>query len=225
MFRTGEGEYFINRVPCRLRDIHELLLDTGIGKHAYSVISQNEVDRLLSVRSEDRREIFEQAAGIQRYRQRKNEAMRKLDKVCDNLLRVNDIIHELENQLAPLAQQSEAAREYRAVSKELFDLKLSLLVEEHKALSENLARLAAAGSGGGKGNRDGAHVAAPTRGAGGGVAGVRAGMRGAAGGGAGLERAGGERGGAGGGPAESHRAAHRGCEGAGGDGGDAMWSI
>jgi len=140
VFRTGEGEYFINRVPCRLRDIHELLLDTGIGKHAYSVISQNEVDRLLSVRSEDRREIFEQAAGIQRYRQRKNEAMRKLDKVCDNLLRVNDIIHELETQLAPLAQQSEAAREYRAVSKELFDLKLSLLVEEHKALSENLAR-------------------------------------------------------------------------------------
>lgn len=140
VFRTGEGEYFINRVPCRLRDIHELLLDTGIGKHAYSVISQNEVDRLLSVRSEDRREIFEQAAGIQRYRQRKNEAMRKLDKVRDNLLRVNDIVHELEAQLAPLAQQSEAAREYRRISKELFDLKLSLLVEEHKALSENLSR-------------------------------------------------------------------------------------
>ena len=140
VFRTGEGEYFINRVPCRLRDIHELLLDTGIGKHAYSIISQNEVDRLLSVRSEDRREIFEQAAGIQRYRQRKNEAMRKLDKVRENLLRVNDIVHELETQLAPLAQQSEAAREYKRISKELFDLKLSLLVEEHKALSENLSR-------------------------------------------------------------------------------------
>ena len=96
VFRTGEGEFFINRVPCRLRDIHELLLDTGIGKHAYSIISQNEVDRLLSVRSEDRREIFEQAAGIQRYRQRKNEAMRKLDKVCDNLLRVNDIMQFLD---------------------------------------------------------------------------------------------------------------------------------
>jgi len=140
VFRTGEGEYFINRVPCRLRDIHELLLDTGIGKHAYSIISQNEVDRLLSVRSEDRREIFEQAAGIQRYRQRKNEAMRKLDKVRENLIRVNDIVHELEVQLAPLAQQSEAAREYKRISKELFDLKLSLLVEEHKALSENLVR-------------------------------------------------------------------------------------
>jgi len=140
VFRTGEGEYFINRVPCRLRDIHELFLDTGIGKHAYSVISQNEIDRILSVRSEDRREIFEQAAGIQRYRQRKNEAARKLDKVCTNLLRVNDILHELEAQLAPLAQQSEAAREYRRISKELFDLKLSLLVHERQALSENLAR-------------------------------------------------------------------------------------
>jgi len=140
VFRTGEGEYFINRVPCRLRDIHELLLDTGIGRHAYSLISQNEIDRILSVRSEDRREIFEQAAGIQRYRQRKNEAARKLDKVCTNLLRVNDIIHELEAQVAPLAEQSEAAREYRAVSKELFDLKLSLLVHEHQALSDNLAR-------------------------------------------------------------------------------------
>jgi chromosome segregation protein len=140
VFRTGEGEYFINRVPCRLRDIHELLLDTGIGKHAYSLISQNEVDRLLSVRSEDRREIFEQAAGIQRYRQRKNEALRKLDKVRENLIRVNDIIHELEVQVEPLAQQSEAAREYRRLSKELFDLKLGLLVEEHRALSENLAR-------------------------------------------------------------------------------------
>jgi len=140
VFRTGEGEYFINRVPCRLRDIHELFLDTGIGRHAYSVISQNEIDRILSVRSEDRREIFEQAAGIQRYRQRKNEATRKLDKVCANLLRVNDILHELEAQLAPLAQQSEAAREHRTLSKELFDLKLSLLVHEHQALSENLAK-------------------------------------------------------------------------------------
>ena len=140
VFRTGEGEYFINRVPCRLRDIHELLLDTGIGKHTYSVISQNEIDRILSVRSEDRREIFEQAAGIQRYRQRKNEAARKLDKVCTNLLRVNDIMHELEAQLAPLAQQSEAAREHRTLSKELFDIRLSLLVHEHQALSENLAR-------------------------------------------------------------------------------------
>jgi len=140
VFRTGEGEYFINRVPCRLRDIHELFLDTGIGKHAYSVIGQNEIDRILSVRSEDRREIFEQAAGIQRYRQRKNEATRKLDKVCANLLRVNDILHELEAQLAPLAQQSEAAREHRALSKELFDLRLSLLVHEQQALSENLAK-------------------------------------------------------------------------------------
>jgi len=138
VFRSGEGEYFINRVPCRLRDIHELLLDTGIGKNAYSMIGQNEIDRILSVRSEDRREIFEQAAGIQRYRQRKNEAGRKLDKVCANLLRVNDIIHELESQLAPLAQQSEAARQYKGLAKELFDLKLSLMVHQRIAMRDNL---------------------------------------------------------------------------------------
>jgi chromosome segregation protein len=140
VFRAGEGEYFINRVPCRLRDIHELLLDTGIGKNAYAMISQTEVDHLLSVRSEDRREIFEQAAGIQRYRQRKEETRRKLDRVCANLIRVNDIIHELEVQIGPLSQQCEAAREYRRLSKELYDLKLSLLVSDHRALSESLAR-------------------------------------------------------------------------------------
>ncbi|MCJ7750357.1 MAG: AAA family ATPase, partial [Armatimonadetes bacterium] len=139
VFRTGEGEYLINRVPCRLRDIHELLLDTGIGKNTYSMIGQNEIDRILSVRSEDRREIFEQAAGIQRYRQRKNEAGRKLDRVCANLLRVNDIIHELEGQLGPLSQQSETAREYKRISKELFDLKLSLMVQQRLAMMENLA--------------------------------------------------------------------------------------
>jgi chromosome segregation protein len=140
VFRTGEGEYFINRVPCRLRDIHELFLDTGIGRNAYSVISQTEVDRILSVRAEDRREMFEQAAGVQRYRKRRDEATRKLDRVCGNLVRVNDIIHELEGQREPLAQQSEAAREYKRLSKELFDLRLSLLVHEHRALSANLSR-------------------------------------------------------------------------------------
>jgi len=138
VFRTGEGEYFINRVPCRLRDIHELLLDTGIGKNAYSMIGQNEIDRILSVRSEDRREIFEQAAGIQRYRQRKIESGRKLERVEANLLRVNDITHELETQLGPLAQQSETAREYRRLSKELFDLKLSLMVHQRRAMRGNL---------------------------------------------------------------------------------------
>ncbi len=140
VFRTGEGEYLINRVPCRLRDIHELFLDTGIGKNAYSMIGQTEIDRILSVRSEDRREIFEQAAGIQRYRQRKNEAARKLDKVHANLTRVNDIIHELDAQVQPLAEQSQAAREWKRLSKELFDLKLSLMVHQRSAMLENLEK-------------------------------------------------------------------------------------
>lgn len=138
VFRSGEGEYMINRVPCRLRDIHELFLDTGIGKSAYSMIGQNEVDRVLSARPEDRREILEQAAGIQRYRQRKTEAGRKLERVEGNLLRVKDILHELEAQLEPLAQQSETARQFKTLSKELFDLKLSLMVHQRAAMLENL---------------------------------------------------------------------------------------
>ena len=181
VFRTGEGEYFINRVPCRLRDIHELLLDTGIGKHAYSMISQNEVDRLLSVRSEDRREIFEQAAGIQRYRQRKNEAMRKLDKVCDNLLRVNDIIHELETQLAPLAQQSEAAREYRASPRSCSTSSSACWWRSTRRSPRTWPAPATGKSSWRSEIETVAHPPAPTRGAGGGAAGAPAGVRGAAG--------------------------------------------
>src|SRR6266571_6179312 len=96
VYRSGEGEFFINRVPCRLRDIYELFLDTGIGRDAYSFVNQSEIDAILSVRAEDRREIFEEAAGIKKYRVRKREALKKLENTRANLTRVNDIIAEIE---------------------------------------------------------------------------------------------------------------------------------
>ncbi len=112
VYRSGEGEYFINRVACRLKDIYELFLDTGLGRDAYSMINQGEIDAILSVRSEDRRAIFEEAAGIKKYRHRKREAVKKLENTRQNLLRLHDIMVELEAQLGPLARQAEVARRY-----------------------------------------------------------------------------------------------------------------
>src|SRR5690606_27578075 len=107
--RSGESEYFINRQPCRLKDITELFMDTGIGKEAYSIIGQGRIDEILSFRSEDRRGIFEEASGIVKYKTRKKEAVRKLEDTEQNLLRIHDLVSELEDQLEPLARQSETA--------------------------------------------------------------------------------------------------------------------
>ncbi|HUT74922.1 MAG TPA: chromosome segregation protein SMC [Armatimonadota bacterium] len=140
VFRSGEGEYLINGVPCRLRDIHDLFMDTGIGRQAYSVINQNEVDAILSIRSEDRRALIEEAAGVQKYRHRKEEAQRKLGHTEQNLLRLSDIINELESQVEPLAQQAEHARSYRELSRELSQVKRALLVDEHQAACASIER-------------------------------------------------------------------------------------
>jgi chromosome segregation protein len=140
VYRSGEGEYLLNRIPCRLKDIHDLFLDTGVGRQAYSIINQSQIDAILSVRPEDRRELLEEVAGVGKYRQRKKEALRKLDAARANLLRVNDIIGELESQLEPLSRQSEQAREYSQISKELSALRLSLLVADHDANSASLQR-------------------------------------------------------------------------------------
>ena len=140
VFRSGEGEYLINGVPCRMRDIHDLFMDTGIGRQAYSVINQNEVDLILSLRSEDRRSLIEEAAGVQKYRHRKQEAQRKLDHTEQNLLRLSDIIGELESQVEPLAEQAEQARQYRELSQELARIKRALLVDEFQAASANIER-------------------------------------------------------------------------------------
>jgi len=140
VYRSGEGEYLLNRIPCRLRDIHDLFLDTGIGRQAYSIINQTQIDAILSVRPEDRRELIEEVAGVGKYRQRKKEALRKLETTGTNLLRVNDIIVELESQLEPLARQSEEAREYSEISRELSSLRLSLLVVDHNSFQTSLRR-------------------------------------------------------------------------------------
>src|SRR5205085_7603797 len=112
IYRSGETECYINKVACRLKDIYELFLDTGVGRDAYSMVNQGEIDSILSVRAEDRRALFEEAAGIKKYRHRKKEAERKLETTHQNLIRLTDILGEIEAQLGPLARQSSAARRY-----------------------------------------------------------------------------------------------------------------
>ncbi len=135
VYRSGEGEYFINRNACRLKDIHELFMDTGIGREGYSIIGQGKIDEILSNKSEDRRRIFEEAAGITKYKYRKNEAEKKLEKTNENLTRVNDIMSELSGQLEPLRIQSEKARKYLALRDELrvIDVNVSVVsIEKHR---------------------------------------------------------------------------------------------
>jgi chromosome segregation protein len=130
-FRNNESEYLINRTRCRLRDIQELFLDTGVSRGSYSIIGQNDVDRVLSARPEDRRALFEEAAGTARYRSRRNDVLHKLAATQGNLDRVTDIIAELSEQLEPMAAQAEAAREYRGIADRLRELTLGLLGLEH----------------------------------------------------------------------------------------------
>ena len=111
-YRSGESEYYINKEPVRLKDINTLLMDTGLGRDGYSIIGQGKISDIISTKSTDRREIFEEAAGISRYRYRKEEAERKLEKTQENLLRMKDKIEELELQVGPLKQQSETAKRY-----------------------------------------------------------------------------------------------------------------
>ncbi len=128
-YRSGESEYALNKKPCRLKDIHELFMDTGLGRDGYSMIGQGRIDEILSLKSEDRREIFEEAAGITKFRYRKEEATRKLDATEDNLVRIRDIYTELEGQAGPLAEQAEKAKQYLALKDELRTLEVSLWLE------------------------------------------------------------------------------------------------
>ena len=125
LFRSGESEYLINKSAVRLRDIHELFYDTGIGKEAYSVIGQGKIDSILSAKAEDRRLIFEEAAGIIKYKTRKQVAQRKLDETDRNLLRLKDILLELDSQLAPLQTQSALAEQYLAIKQDLTKLEIN----------------------------------------------------------------------------------------------------
>lgn len=143
--RSGDSEYLINKQACRLKDITELFMDTGIGREAYSIIGQGRIEEILSTRSEDRRGIFEEASGIVKYKSRKKDAGRKLDETEQNLLRIHDLISELEDQIGPLKDQSEKAIRYKSLREELKHKEISVYVHQiegiHTAWQEGNAKL------------------------------------------------------------------------------------
>lgn len=142
-YRSGESEYFLNKKHCRLRDIHELFMDTGLGRDGYSIIGQGRIDEVLSLKSEDRREIFEEAAGITKFRYRKEEAGRKLKATEDNLVRIRDLFSELERQVGPLEKQSEKARQYLALRDQLRVLEVSLWLLSLERIAQDSRKNAA----------------------------------------------------------------------------------
>jgi len=134
-YRSGDSEFYINKQSARLRDIHEMFMDTGLGREGYSNIGQGRIDEILSLKSADRREIFEEAAGISKYRHRKEETERKLQHTEDNLLRIGDKVSELELQLEPLKQQSEKAKTYLALKDELKGVEVAVWLDTLEKLS------------------------------------------------------------------------------------------
>ena len=140
VYRSGENEYYLNGEKCRLKDIINLLLDSGIGKESFNIISQGEVDKILSNSPLDRRVIFEEAAGILKYKKRKEEALRKLDRTHNNLDRVNDIIAELETQVEPLKEQSIEAKKYLDAKEKLTNLEVAVIAHDLEFLSDELSK-------------------------------------------------------------------------------------
>ncbi len=138
LYRSGESEYKINGTNCRLKDINELFFDTGIGKEGYSIIGQGQIDRILSGRPEERRELFDEAAGIVKFKRRKAIAQKKLEDEKQNLIRVTDILSELEKQVGPLKRQSEEAREYLRLREELRCLDANLFLSESEDLKRQI---------------------------------------------------------------------------------------
>lgn len=147
-FRSGDGEYFINKTACRLKDIYELFMDTGVGREAYSTISQGEMDAVLSAKPEDRRGLFEEAAGVKKYRHRRKEATRKLDNTTQNLQRVYDIVAELGDQIEPLREQSELARRYNELAVRLREIEVGLLISDLRRRSGEFEAVIEAKGGG-----------------------------------------------------------------------------
>ncbi len=138
LYRSGESEYLLNKTVCRLRDITRLFMDTGLGRDGYSIVGQGRVDEILSHRSEDRRRIFEEASGIVKYKTRKEEAERKLEGTEQNLLRINDLILELESRLEPLSAQAESAQRFLQLSAELKRGETALILDSLDQQSEKL---------------------------------------------------------------------------------------
>lgn len=142
VYRSGESEYLLNRTACRLKDIGEVFRDTGIGKEGYSIIGQGRVEEILSNKSSERRNAFEEAAGVMKYRVRKEEAERKLENTKKNLQRLSDILEELASQVGPLEEQSAAAREYLRLRDELKEIEINVFLYQYDKLNERLAGLA-----------------------------------------------------------------------------------
>ena len=143
IYRSGETGYYINKVPCRLKDVLELFMDTGIGKDGYSIIGQGKIDEILSNKSEDRRHIFEEAAGIVKYRVRKAESEKKLEHTKLNLLRINDILAEIETNIEPLKIQAEKAKKYLNLREELKNIEIGLFlynIEKYKKDLEDIVK-------------------------------------------------------------------------------------
>ncbi len=137
-YRSGESEYLINKASVRLKDINELFMDTGLGRDGYSIIGQGRIDSIVAAKSEDRREIFEEAAGISRFRYRKEEAEKQLSKAQDNLVRLKDILSELESRVGPLKEQAERAEEFIALDSEKKELEIGLWLSDLERYSKSL---------------------------------------------------------------------------------------
>ena len=141
VFRSGESEYYINKSACRLKDIVELFMDTGVGKEGYSIIGQGRIDEIINTHAQDRRGIFEEAAGIVKYKSRKEEAIRKLEKTLDNIARVEDILSEISNQLEPLEKQSQIAKEYLKLRDKLKLYRLNQFILKYDKYTESINQL------------------------------------------------------------------------------------
>ncbi len=141
VYRSGESEYYINKSSCRLKDIHQLFMDTGMGKDGYSIIGQGRIDEILSTKSEDRRQVFEEAAGITKYKYRRHESEKKLELTRQNLLRVNDIINELQLQIEPLKEQSDKAKTFLNLREELKSIEINLSLHNIEKLRNNLSEI------------------------------------------------------------------------------------
>ncbi len=142
LYRSGESEYLINGAPCRLKDVNELFYDTGIGKEGYSIIGQGQIDQILSGKPEDRRELFDEAAGIVKFKRRKLTAQKKLADEQQNLVRVSDILAEQEKQLEPLEKQSEKAKIYLRKREELKNYDVNVFLLENQRVREQLTEVA-----------------------------------------------------------------------------------
>ena len=141
LYRSGESEYLLNKAPCRLKDITNLLYDSGLGKDGYSIIGQDQVGKILSSKPEDRRSIFEDAAGISKYKSRKVEAERKLERTKDNILKLQLVIDEIERQLGPLKKQSEDAKKFLELKEILKNLEVNAYIYQYENAHDMKAKI------------------------------------------------------------------------------------